>query len=195
MTQIQKKTKSGSLVNLKDSWRDGLQLSTCKRVDAVETKRFLYLEIKKIVDYIEAKKTLDSSGIRESVDFILEDYWNYTLDEICQVIRSMKKDTGYFERLKYPEINQKLKDCFDSEERANRIVRHHLDFKKKELSEPLIIDKKKNEEAQEKSIDYEAFKLRSSVEAMGPHLKKKNPNDYNNFKMKYLAKRKKNEKK
>ena len=55
----------------------------------------------------------------------------------------MKKDTGYFERLKYPEINSKLEDHFKSDERENRIVRYNQSFKAKESVEPLIIDQNK----------------------------------------------------
>jgi len=165
------------LVEIKDAWIEGLQLSASARVDLSRTRSMLYLEIKKLVDYIEAKKTLDSDDIKEAVEFLFEDFKLYTIDEIIHIIRSMKKETGYFERLKYPEIKQRLDNHFNSESRADKIERHHAKFKEAENDEKMLDD-----------VDYEAYKNRE------PETEQeiKTNQDYNNFKANYFSEKGKN---
>ena len=96
------------LVKYNTAWIDGIQLRTSARLELTQVRGFLYREISKLVDYIDAKKTMSSDDIKEAVDFIITDYANYKIDEVIHIIRLMKKDSDYYERLKYPEIKKKL---------------------------------------------------------------------------------------
>lgn len=171
--------QSGLQRNLDTAWIDGIQLSIAKRVSIEETKRSLYKSISDLVNYIDANKTLDNEGIKGAVDFILEDFWQYPLEEIILIIRSMKKDADYFERLKYPEIKKKLDAYFDSESRALKIERHHDKFKDGER----VINKLDD-------VDYKAYKERMAKEDLEPK-KSKNQDevDYHNFKANYIKKK------
>ena len=141
----------------------------------MDVKAFLYREIAALVDYIDAKKSMNTQDVKDAVDWLLNDYWSQTIDEVVLVIREMKKESNYFERLKYPEIKLRLDSHFNSEEREERIVRHNQTFKIKEMDNKTI-----------KDVDYNAFKLRMSKE----EAKEDNSqSDFNNFKADYIAKR------
>lgn len=143
-----------------------------------------------MIDYIDANKTLAGSDILEAVEFIIEDYWLYTLDEIVHVIRSMKKDSGYFERLKYPEIKKKLDDYFNSESRIKKIENYNLRFKNKELDKKEVkLEPWKSREEYEAAV--KAGQITEKKIQEQKDLKKEKEADYNNFKANYLTSKKK----
>lgn len=178
--------KTTSIVKIEDAWIKGMQLSKSLRIDKSGTKALLVKEIFSLVNYIDANKTLNQEDILEAVEFILEDYWHYTIEEIICLIRQMKKETGYFERLKYPEIKKKLDEHFASEKRAKMIEDHNLRFKKKELDKDQSHNWAKREDYIE-SINQGKESRDQILEKKDD--KEKNEKEYNNFKADYLSKK------
>lgn len=144
-----KPQKSGLLPSKEVAWREGTQLSRAKRENVAKTKLTLYRAIKSLVDYIEPNKGMNDEQIKEAVNWLLEDYWNLKLEEVLVILHWMKKEGKYFERLKYPEIKQRIDEYLTSEERAKRIEQWNLRHKKLEMDDRTL-----------PTVDYEAYKKR-----------------------------------
>lgn len=134
-----------------------MQLSAAKRLDKKKTVAILYSAIARLIQYIEPKRGMNDDDIIEAVEFILDDYWQYKLDEILAVIHEMRKSGEYYERLKYPEINKRLREYFYGQARADKIARHHQRFKASEMDEKLLDD-----------VDYDKYRERVSEELKKP---------------------------
>lgn len=116
-------------MDIKQIWVEGNQVAACSRVDLKHTRLIVFRAIQSLIDYIEPNKGLNEDQIRESVDWILEDFKMIKLEEVLFCLTDMKKNGRYFERLKYPEIKSRIEEFINSESRIRMIEEYNVRMK------------------------------------------------------------------
>ncbi len=89
------------------AWDEGTNIRKAMRVDPKQTKMYLAIELKKLIDFVDAKKTLrNDEELVFTIEAILEQCPTMKIEEIALVFKMIKqgKFGKLYERLKTAEI-------------------------------------------------------------------------------------------
>lgn len=89
-----------------NSFRSGNTVNKLQRTHPEQLEAFVAGELLKVVNFVDAKKTLDLEGVTFTAECLIEERKDWSVEEYALVFKKIKKgDFGkYYERLKTAEI-------------------------------------------------------------------------------------------
>ena len=124
--KLLRSTDSGLVLNegkeltVQTAWEEGHSIKSLMREHPKWTVSMLILELGKVVDFVDAKKTLkDSDQLLFTAESLIEDFPTMKLEEFVLVFNWIKKGKfgKMYERLKLAEIEEAVK-TYEGEHRA-----------------------------------------------------------------------------
>lgn len=124
--KLLRSTDSGLVLNegkeltVETAWEEGHSIKSLMRKHPKWTVSMLILELGKLVDFVDAKKTLkDSDQLLFTAETLIEDFPTMKLEEFVLVFNWIKKGKfgKMYERLKLAEIEEAVK-TYEGEYRA-----------------------------------------------------------------------------
>ena len=89
-----------------NSFRSENTINKLQRTHPEQVEAFVAGELLKVVTFIDAKKTLDLDGVTFTVESLMEERKDWSIEEYALVFKKIKRgDFGkYYERFKTPEV-------------------------------------------------------------------------------------------
>jgi hypothetical protein len=107
LTRINNGKFEVQVASREEAWAQGLNIRKANTEHPRELKKFLVIELGKLIKFIDAKKTIETEeDLMFTIESIIEDFPALKLEEIVVVFQEMKQGKWgkFYERLKTPEI-------------------------------------------------------------------------------------------